>query len=73
MQNVKDNQCRQTINWDNISSHSENEDEINKPNKITYVANATATIVECSNETSTKSQGTVQQILIYFNCMFNIQ
>ncbi|KAL5237046.1 hypothetical protein ACI65C_004456 [Semiaphis heraclei] len=57
VQNVKDSQCCQTINWDNISSHSENEDEVNKPNKITYAANATASNVECSDETSPKNQG----------------
>lgn len=72
VQNIKNNPCRETIDWDNISSHSENE-EVDQPSKITSDADANAktTIEECSDETSFKNQGTVKQILIYFNCMFN--
>lgn len=55
VQNVKDSHCRQTVDWDNISFNSENE-EVDKPNEITYNARMTTT-VECPNEISPKSQG----------------
>lgn len=35
VQNIKNNPCRETIDWDNISSHSENE-EVDQPSKITF-------------------------------------
>ncbi|XP_050065651.1 uncharacterized protein LOC126554633 [Aphis gossypii] len=58
VQNIKNNPCRETIDWDNISSHSENE-EVDQPSKITSDADANAktTIEECSDETSFKNQG----------------
>lgn len=64
VQNVKDSHCRQTVDWDNISLYSENE-EVDKPNEITN--NATTTTVECSSEIKCSNK----QILTYSNCMFN--
>jgi len=47
VQNVKDSHFRQTVDWDNISFNSENE-EGDRPNEITN--NTTNTTVECSSE-----------------------
>lgn len=73
--NVKGDQCRQTIDWHNISGDDNEEsgfvnEEVDRPNKIT---NATTTTVECSNETSPKIQSTVdfKQILFYLDSVLN--